>query len=521
MLFHSRIVSVFFSLFVVCFAVSAKGEEKQFQFPKTGVTSQDEATLLAIDEVSLSFRRNLCLYLSRPMVRKEPVLAPRENDPNAPDHVAAHFYGTVLHEKGKYRMWYYPVSHRDHFEKIIQGPVCYAESEDGIEWDRPNLGQVEYLGSTNNNCIDLPGDNIEGVNVIRDDEDPDPQRRYKMVFNAFNGRTYSIRSATSPDGIHWKDSGKFLRDQFLEQSALFKHNGFYFIHGQQLEKGEGGKPRGRQGYAWISPDFDHWVNGSADAFVLPEPPDAKDRGTTMPYDQVHLGVTGVSLGNVVVGLYGLWHNQPGDTSRKVIASWFGHEKTSCDLGLVVSHDGIHFKEPVRNHVYISRKESAVEPYEGREIPTVLIQSTGILNVGDETRIYHGRWRNAVFGKGYRGEVALATLPRDRWGALGLYPEENEGEVWSLPFKVSSPQTKIILNADSAEEIEVEICDSRFKPIEGFSGKLAGKTGKPNRLEVPVQFSQADFSELAGKSIRLKIKLKRNHNEPRLYAIYLR
>ena len=33
---------------------------------------------------------------------------------------------------------------------------------------------------------------------------------------------------------------------------------------------------------------------------------------------------------------------------------------------------------------------------------------------------------------YYGEVALATLPRDRWGALGLYPGAEEGTVWSTP-----------------------------------------------------------------------------------------
>ena len=73
----------------------------------------------------------------------------------------------------------------------------------------------------------------------------------------------------------------------------------------------------------------------------------------LAFDDV--GVTGDY--HVVVGLYGLWHNYPGDRSRNVPASWFGHEKTSCDLGLVVSNDGIHFREPVKGHVYISRVDS--------------------------------------------------------------------------------------------------------------------------------------------------------------------
>ena len=61
--------------------------------------------LLAIDEVSLPMRKNVCLHLSKPVVRPEPVLTP--GAPGSADDLAAHFYGTVLHDAGRYRMWYY------------------------------------------------------------------------------------------------------------------------------------------------------------------------------------------------------------------------------------------------------------------------------------------------------------------------------------------------------------------------------------------------------------------------------
>ena len=63
--------------------------------------------LLAIDDYSLQFRRNLCYYMSKPTVRKEPVLQPSKDSPKAPDRQVANFYGTVLYDEGKYRMWYY------------------------------------------------------------------------------------------------------------------------------------------------------------------------------------------------------------------------------------------------------------------------------------------------------------------------------------------------------------------------------------------------------------------------------
>ena len=131
--------------------------------------------LLAIDDVSLPLRKNVCLYLSKPAVRAEPVLVPSPVESTAPDNLAAHFYGTVLHDAGKFRMWYY-ACHRglnpdwpsrkkqqvarkpgwltgakEGFE-VGQGPLCYAESDDGITWTKPALGQVLFKGSRTNNA---------------------------------------------------------------------------------------------------------------------------------------------------------------------------------------------------------------------------------------------------------------------------------------------------------------------------------------------------------------------------------
>jgi hypothetical protein len=493
-----------------------------FHFPATGIHVDSQAVLLAIDDVSLPLKHNVSYYLSKPKVRKEPVLAPSRDNPRAPDHLAAHFYGSVLLDEGKFRMWYYPVSFGKDYSELTQGPVCYAESADGIHWTKPNLGQIEFKGSKDHNGIKLPEKVIEGVHVIKDEEDPDPSRRYKMVYNPHNGRTFTIQTATSPDGINWTTPPKYPKDQFLEQAGFFKHNGMYLVHGQALEMGEGGGSRGRQGYAWVSVDFDNWLEATAEAFALPEPANPAERGTTQPYDQVHLGVAGTSLGNVVVGLYGLWHNYPGDRSRDVPESWFGHEKTSCDLGLVLSNDGIHFREPVKGHIYISRVDSPVTAVDGKTYPTILIQSSAAVNVGDETRIYHGRWRNAVYGKDYWGEVALATLPRDRWGALGLYPNRSKGEVWSTTVRLPRKGCRIVLNADAPRSMRVEIADQRFRLLPEFSGSNSGTVDDDGGLDCPVKWPAGGLSSLGGKEVRLRIHLERKEDsDPRLYAVYLR
>jgi hypothetical protein len=283
-------------------------------------------------------------------------------------------------------------------------------------------------------------------------------------------------------------------DAFCEESSFFKHDGMYVVHGQGIfyGGGEGGSNHGRRGYAWVSPDFEVWVQGWAEAFALPEPADPSRRGYDFRYDQVHLGVGAVNYGNVQVGLYGLWRQGEGAQTS--------HQETSGDLGLVVGNDAIHFREPVKGHVYISRHDSPATPVEGKEYNTILCQYNGILNVGDETRIYHGRWRNAGYTDDYHGEVALATLPRDRWGALGLYPGEDEGWVWSAPVTLPEGESEISLNADHPETMRVEVSDARFRLLPGYSGPDGGIAEETSGLDSRVTWQGGNLSEFAGKLV---------------------
>jgi len=94
-------------------------------------------------------------------------LRPSLDDPGAPDQTYAIFYGTVLHDGGKFRMWYYSSG-----KQRSEGPITYAESKDGVNWIKPDLGQVLINGSRQNNAIDLPDDRTQRVYIVKDDEEP-------------------------------------------------------------------------------------------------------------------------------------------------------------------------------------------------------------------------------------------------------------------------------------------------------------------------------------------------------------
>jgi hypothetical protein len=447
-------------------ASRSSNDSGKFFFSGTGIRVEGAATFLAIDDVSLPLKEHLCYYLSKPAVRPEAVLKPSRGNPSAPDNVAAHFYGTVLLDEGRFRMWYYACHQGDELHpdplagRLVEGPICYAESEDGITWTKPRLGQVLLKGSRDNNAIALPDKMTEGAFVVKDPDDPDPGRRYKMVYEISDGAT--IRTAASADGLRWVAGPELpIGRKFLEPSSFYHYHGLYIVNGQGEGRSEGGHARGRTGYVYVSPDFVRWTHESCESFALPEPADPAARGGAT--DQVHLGVAPVSLGSVLVGLYCIWHSRPFPTPN----DWFGMGTTSGDFGLVVSNDGLHFREPVKGHVLLHRNESPVTPIPNAKYQTILCQANGILNVGEETRIYHGRWANTERIDDYYAEVALATLPRDRWGALGLFPDATEGSVWSAPVTLPERGCDVLLNAEGTAGIRVELADDRFKLLPAF------------------------------------------------------
>ena len=79
----------------------------------------------------------------------------------------------------------------------------YAESPDGRNWTKPDLGLLEYGGSTDNNLV-LAGESARGETRVAHPwvfKDGDIYRIYYSVSLA--DYSYAIGTGTSDDGIHW------------------------------------------------------------------------------------------------------------------------------------------------------------------------------------------------------------------------------------------------------------------------------------------------------------------------------
>lgn len=90
---------------------------------------------------------------------------------------------------GKFQLWYQAYQQRRKEDKSLTSVVCYAESDDGRTWTKPKLGLFPFYGETATNIVLVGAGGKEGGygtrysnSVVVDPRDPDPARRYKMVY---------------------------------------------------------------------------------------------------------------------------------------------------------------------------------------------------------------------------------------------------------------------------------------------------------------------------------------------------
>src|SRR5262249_28375543 len=137
-------------------------------------------------------RRNVSLVLQAP-VRREVVLTldkPWEGDVSG--------YFTIFQDGSRFRLYYRGSgATRDDSETQV---TCYAESTDGIHFDRPNLGLHEIGGSSDNNVVltGVPSHNF--APLLDANPAAKPAERYK----ALAGIKSQLFAYGSGDGLHWR-----------------------------------------------------------------------------------------------------------------------------------------------------------------------------------------------------------------------------------------------------------------------------------------------------------------------------
>ena len=479
----------------------------------------DEIVLFSFDDYSIPFRLGLHLELvSGSKYPGNPVL--RNGPPGTPDSRLVIYYGSVIRIGGEFRMWYIGRGDVDRHPR-----VCYAVSQDGMHWEKPSLGLVEYNGNTNNNLVKLDTDErlyhypfydynkwpVACV-VLYEPDDPDPNKRFKMSYEIEFCTRHNV--AYSPDGIVWTNSpnnpaNKGCDGLELEQSGLTKFNGCYYVYGHDATTGF----RRRNLIIHASYDFEHWTEAKVLGFRRDSIPPKPFISGWHTGEQIHLGASVWNRGNVIIGFYGLWHGHRNDDRRFV----------DMDIGLIVSNDAIHFREPIPDFKIISAAEepdgtgslkSSVQP--------ALAQGQGFENVGDKTYVWYSAW--------YEGMVRLAIWPRDRLGYYTVRLQQTEGQLpvpdtpshfISRPIRLKK-KSRIYLNVDGLSEhanVTVELLDEQFRKLPEYSGANCIEITESG-FRQPVKWRDKKFLDMA-QPIRIRVNFNGIRPEDiRIYAVYI-
>jgi len=149
----------------------------------------DDGRLLFFDDHHIESMENITFCLNPP-VRRDPC-ALIENEWER--HGVRPFCITPY--KDEYRLYYsvnLPGDVRGHAMMI---------SKDGVNWEHPELGVVEFDGSKKNNLIDAENRATSGMCVYVDPTGPD-EHRFKLI--SHSGGEGGMYLMTSPDGLRFK-----------------------------------------------------------------------------------------------------------------------------------------------------------------------------------------------------------------------------------------------------------------------------------------------------------------------------
>ncbi|MBT4501589.1 MAG: hypothetical protein HOC74_27925 [Gemmatimonadetes bacterium] len=436
---------------------------------------------LFVDDWSVAESRNIRRVFHRP--RKHP-----DNPLIVPEHPwegeAIYLFGGVeRREDGLFRMWYFAADPTPENRKNAH--TCLAISEDGLHWEKPDLGIHEYEESRENNIAIMESG---PYSLIVDADDPRPDFRYKAHLR-YGGTT----GWTSPDGLHWTCQGVILPQSLDATSVHWDPVRRKYLASVKI----GYKGRRYRGYA-ESDDFLNWT----DTRPMMDVDELDDFG-----DQVY-AMKIFRYESLYLGLAKIYHVERDDT---------------CDIHLAISHDGKSWERPFRpwKPVAFAARErggGGVADDENAQpfLPTGAAGSweygnhdtagTPPIRVGDELWFYYsGRGRShggslpeGVEWNGAAGSIGLATLRVDGF----VSAEGDAGGGWLLTRPLKLEGTQLYVNADAdGGELAVEILD-----IEGVVLAESRKVAEDGVRQPCVWKEMEDLEGMAEQTVQLRFRL---------------
>ena len=389
-------------------------------------------------------------------------------------------YHTVFQDGDVYRM-YYRGAHYDEQQKkqTHDQLVCYAQSSDGINWEKPELGIVEFEGSKKNNII-WTGIGSHNFAPFRDlNPAAKADEKYKAIGSGPGGLLYTFKSA---DAIHWTQMSEkpvITEGKFDSQNLAFydvERKRYVEFH-RHFRKGI------RDIMTCTSDDFANWT----DPVWLEYP--------NVPPEHLYTNqiISYFRAPNIFLGFPKRFvpsRNPAGHPARGV-----------SDGVFMTSRDGRTFK---RWTEAIIRPGLQIERWVNRNNMTawgMVTTKSQLPGTPDEISIYS----TEGYYRGNDCRIRRFTYRMD--GFVSLNAPGAGGEMVTKPIIFTGERLAINYSTSAAGDISVEIQDASGKPIKGYTLKDAQRIIGDQIEQIVTWKGGSDLSKLAGKPIRLRFVMK--------------
>ncbi len=436
---------------------------------KPTASSGSKVLFFDMQEVAASEGVELVLNEARKDPRN-PVLKPGE--PGSFDHERVLNHGTVLFDDNRFRMWYAGVNRRKNAYWWEWLNIGYAESNDGLLWNKVATGvEGTSPGPDQNRIPLLPWPTA----VFKDVDDREPGRRYKAVqfdrhqlqLQASARGEYDMadpvtpgRLLLSPDGIHWTTEP--LSVEFPDGKLWELVVQSFFIDRNELDPARRWKiygyatvtARRRAGCFAYSADGKKWISYPRNPVLDPTVSEVPLMPSG-PLSQIHDTIVFPYAGYYLA----LFHAQ--------------HDQNFLDIELAVSRDG-------ENFVHVKPGQKVIPLGEKGDWDWQQILQTTPVVANDKLWLFYGgqapspeNFAKGIFNnEAIRGAAGLATLRLDGFTCLALKSGQTSGHFTTVPFDARGGEPLgLVVNADCAADrsLQVEVLDvANGRPLAGFS-----------------------------------------------------
>jgi len=417
-------------------------------------------------------------------------------------------YGAALREGPRsWRLWYL-----DHAHETLPGVgsvgnygTCVAESRDGLRWTKPALG-LEGKNAPPNRIMGrrFHPQFCEWQGLLLDSEDPDPNRRYKAVYQTLppglGGVVFhplrQYHTTFSADGVHWTQGAQIPTkapvNPDIGHLTYDPVERKYVLWGRARYAPEDVAARAPEGWFFravsrlTSDDFDHWTDeGVVMTADMQDPP----LGDIYSLAAFRCGATWVGL----VQFY--------DQTR---------DRQVLEIQLACSRDGKRWTRLMERKPILPVGDIGEWDRYNQSI------ASNPLVVGDELWLYYGgrtQRHNALHGHGPDSGPAWAGIGLARWrldGFVSLDASFDGGLIETKPLRLPAGRLRLNVKADHGRvTVQALALDgaplAASLPVQTDSVRAAVKWSAPVKR-----------GALESQPVRLRIKLE----NARLYALWV-